>query len=95
MNRELNRSHSLVVLPREASSRRGYRAGGGGEGSSRGRNIRWLDRSFKSDRWVFSMAPPFLQRASSLKTTKVAADDAQSSSVQPAGSSGESSRPPV
>lgn len=95
MNRELNRSHSLVVLPREASSRRGYRTGGGGEGSSRGRNTRWLDRSFKSDRWVFSMAPPFFQRASSLKTTKVAADDAQSSSVQPAGSSGESSRPPV
>ena len=69
MNRQLHRATSLIVLPREGSSRRGYRTG---EGSSRGRFLRRLDRSFKSDRWVFTMAPPFLVRASSIRSPRVA-----------------------
>ncbi|XP_058184933.1 E3 ubiquitin-protein ligase ATL6-like [Rhododendron vialii] len=52
----------VVVLPMsEGSSRRGG-GGGGGEGSSsRGR----------SDRWVFSMTPPFLSRAPFVASPKV------------------------
>ncbi|KAK3200337.1 hypothetical protein Dsin_023752 [Dipteronia sinensis] len=87
MNRELNRANSLVVLPREGSSRRGYR--NGGEGSSRGKSSRWLermDRSFKSD------------RTSSLRSPKVAANNVNELPVQvsrPEGSLGEPGRPPV
>lgn len=94
MNRELNRSNSLLVLPRESSSRRGYRTGTGGEGSSRGRNNRWLERfsSFKSDRWTFSAAPPFFSRASSLKSPRVATTNVTEISVQPTISSTESNR---
>ncbi|KAA8545078.1 hypothetical protein F0562_019823 [Nyssa sinensis] len=71
MNRTLNRTTSCLVpvLPRETSSRRGYRTGGG-EGSSRGRNFRRferLDGGAKSDRWVFSKAPPFFSRAPSVR----------------------------
>ncbi|XP_047152511.1 E3 ubiquitin-protein ligase ATL6-like [Vigna umbellata] len=69
LNPELHRARSLVMLPREGSSRRGYRTG---EGSSRGRSSRRLDRGFKSDRWVFTMAPPFLVRASSVRSPRVA-----------------------
>ncbi|RYQ90572.1 hypothetical protein Ahy_B09g096623 isoform D [Arachis hypogaea] len=68
---QLNRARSLVILPREGSSKRGYRTGGG-EGSSRGWSTRRLDRVFKSDRWIFTMAPPFLVRASSIKSPRVA-----------------------
>ncbi|KAK2640525.1 hypothetical protein Ddye_028320 [Dipteronia dyeriana] len=99
MNRKLNRANSLVVLPREGSSRRGYR--NGGEGSSRGKSSRWLermDRSFKSDRWVFSKAPPFFSRATSFQSSKVAANDVNEPPVQesrPEGSLGEPGRPPV
>ncbi|KAL2325473.1 hypothetical protein Fmac_024531 [Flemingia macrophylla] len=71
LNPELHRARSLVILPRESSSRRGYRTG---EGSSRGRSSRRLDRAFKSDRWVFTMAPPFLVRASSIRSPRVASN---------------------
>lgn len=71
VNGKLNRTMSCVVLPREGSSRRGYRATG--EGSSRGGSSRRLDRIAKSDRWVFSMAPPFFARASSMRSPKVVA----------------------
>ncbi|KAL1341565.1 hypothetical protein HN51_028088 [Arachis hypogaea] len=81
---QLNRARSLVILPREGSSKRGYRTGGG-EGSSRGRSTRRLDRVFKSDRWIFTMAPPFLVRASSIKSPRVANSAAGgSSSAAPA-----------
>ncbi|XP_057735240.1 E3 ubiquitin-protein ligase ATL6-like [Arachis stenosperma] len=81
---QLNRARSLVILPREGSSKRGYRTGGG-EGSSRGRSTRRLDRVFKSDRWIFTMAPPFLVRASSMKSPRVANSAAGgSSSAAPA-----------
>ncbi|KAK8698126.1 hypothetical protein V6N13_114257 [Hibiscus sabdariffa] len=92
MDRKLNRATSLV-LPRERSSRRGYRTGEDG-GSTRGKSLRWLD---KSDRWVFSMAPPFISRVSSIKSPKVVADNGEGTSgsnliVRPAE---DSSRPPV
>ncbi|GMP60590.1 hypothetical protein CsSME_00023388 [Camellia sinensis var. sinensis] len=88
MSRALNRTTSLLVLPGEGSSRRGYRAGIGegssrgiGDGSSRGRrSYRRLDRTIMSDRWVFSMAPPFFTRtSSSLKSPKVKAADGEGS----------------
>ncbi|MED6205968.1 hypothetical protein PIB30_022572 [Stylosanthes scabra] len=81
---QLNRARSLVIFPTEGSSRRGYRTGVG-EGSSRGRSTRRLDRGFKSDRWVFTMAPPFLVRASSIRSPRVANSTAGgSSSAAPA-----------
>ncbi|KAK7269303.1 hypothetical protein RIF29_22026 [Crotalaria pallida] len=80
-NPELHRARSMVLLPREGSSRRGYRTGtGSGEGSSRGRFSRRLDRGFKSDRWVFTMAPPFLVRASSIRSPRVANNTAAATS---------------
>ncbi|XP_022744504.1 E3 ubiquitin-protein ligase ATL6-like [Durio zibethinus] len=97
INRKLNRATSLVILPRERSSRRGYRAGEDG-GSSRGTSIRRLeklDREVKSDRWVFSMTPPFFSRASSMKSPKVATKDGEGTSSLPVGPAGDSSRPPV
>ncbi|KAG8479200.1 hypothetical protein CXB51_028971 [Gossypium anomalum] len=90
MNRKLNRATSLV-LPRERSSRRGYRASEDG-GSNRGK----LDRGAKSDRWVFSMTPPFFNRASSVKSLKVAAHDGEATSSNlSVGPMANSSRPPV
>ncbi|XP_022719330.1 E3 ubiquitin-protein ligase ATL6-like [Durio zibethinus] len=95
INRKLNRATSLV-LPRESSSRQGFRAGEDG-GSSRGKSF-WrlekLDRGVKSDRWVFSITPPFFSRASSMKSPKVAANDGEGTSSLPIGP-GDSSRPPV
>ncbi|KAK7277899.1 hypothetical protein RJT34_22918 [Clitoria ternatea] len=82
LNSELHRARSLVMLPREGSSRRGYRTGG--EGSSRGRGSRRLDRGFKSDRWVFTMAPPFLVRASSIRSPRVASNAVEGTSTSAA-----------
>ncbi|KAJ8772042.1 hypothetical protein K2173_027219 [Erythroxylum novogranatense] len=110
MNRELNRTLSLVALPRGGSSRRGYRTGTGGEGSSRGkyfnfRRIEKGDQNAKSDRWVFNITPPsFLGRASSfltrtspsVRSPKVAASDGEGTSTQPVESKAvESGRLPV
>ncbi|KAF5739490.1 E3 ubiquitin-protein ligase ATL6-like [Tripterygium wilfordii] len=95
MNRRLNRATSLLLLPREGSSRQGYR-----NGSSKGKNLGrfdQLDRSTKSDRWVFSMTPPFFRRESSFRSKRVAADGEGSSRRLPEqeASLAESSRPPV
>lgn len=92
MNRRLNRATSLLLLPREGSSRRGYRTG-----SSKGKNLGRFDRNTKSDRWVFSMAPPFFTRASSVRSQTVAADGEGSSRRLPEREAplAESSRPPV
>ncbi|GMH13167.1 hypothetical protein Nepgr_015008 [Nepenthes gracilis] len=71
LNGKLSRSGSSVALPREGSSRRGYRAG---EGSSRGRFTGpRLDRAGRSDRWAFLFPPPFFSRAPSVRSPKVAA----------------------
>ncbi|XWS64576.1 hypothetical protein CRYUN_Cryun05aG0015400 [Craigia yunnanensis] len=97
INRKLNRATSLVILPRERSSRRGYRAGEDG-GSSRGKSLgrlEKLDQGVKSDRWVFRITPPFFSRASSMKSPKVAANDGEGTSSLPVGPTGDSSRPPV
>lgn len=72
VNRKLNRATSMVVLARQTSSMRGYRFGAG-EGSSRGkyyRRLERLDRTSKSDRWVLSITPPFFTRMSSMKTPR-------------------------
>ncbi|XP_056166014.1 E3 ubiquitin-protein ligase ATL31-like [Syzygium oleosum] len=110
VNRQLTRAMSMVVLPRESSSRRGYRAGAG-EGSSRfGRyfSFRRLDRSdrsergAKSDRWFFGRVTPLFSRAPSLRSPRVAAarDDggslgSQWGGTEAATSNGEPPRPPV
>ncbi|XVE89719.1 hypothetical protein DITRI_Ditri20bG0018200 [Diplodiscus trichospermus] len=97
INRKLNRATSLVILPRERSSRRGYRAGDDG-GSSRGKSLKRLeksDRGVKSDRWVFSMTPPFFGRASSMKSPKVAANDGEGTSSFPVGPAGDSNHSPI
>ncbi|XP_062084697.1 E3 ubiquitin-protein ligase ATL31-like [Humulus lupulus] len=96
MHRQLERATSLLVLPRENSSRRGYR--GGGEGSSRGGRFgRRLDRLTKSDRWNFSKS--FFNRMSSMKSPKVAANDGEGSSseriIGPEVPRSNSVRPPV
>ncbi|GMI65328.1 Arabidopsis toxicos en levadura 6 [Hibiscus trionum] len=89
ITRKLNRATSLV-LPRERSSRRGYRTSEDG-GSSRGK----LDRGAKSDRWVLNNKPPFFSRVSSMKSPKVAAHDGEGTSSFPVGPVPDSSRPPV
>ncbi|XVE62967.1 hypothetical protein DITRI_Ditri06bG0161900 [Diplodiscus trichospermus] len=98
INRKLNRATSLVILPRERSSRRGYRTGEDG-GSSTGKSLKQLerlDRGNKSDRWVFNMTRQLFSRASSMKSPKVAANDGEgTSSSLPVGPMGDSSRPPV
>ncbi|CAB4285273.1 unnamed protein product [Prunus armeniaca] len=96
MNRKLNRSVSLLVLPREGSSRRGPRMGESG-GSNRLMNYRRLerlDRGFKSDRWVFSRTPSFLTRMSSLLSPRAAANEGEKA-VEPGMSRSGSVRPPV
>lgn len=70
VNGKLNRTTSLISFPAGydagGSSRKGYR-GSMNEGSSRGKYSKFwrLDSNAKSDRWVFSMAPPFLTRTAS------------------------------
>ncbi|PSS24914.1 E3 ubiquitin-protein like [Actinidia chinensis var. chinensis] len=86
VTRALNRTTSCVVpLPREGSSRRGYRSGVGeaSSGSShrevRSFSFRRLDRVLKSDRWNFSMAPPFISRSASVRSPKVMSDNGEGS----------------
>ncbi|XP_027352401.1 E3 ubiquitin-protein ligase ATL6-like [Abrus precatorius] len=98
INRQLQRASSLIVLPRESSSRHGYRTGG--EGSSRGKNSRRFDRSAKSDRWIFTVAAPFFARALSIRSQRVNNNDGEgtsSSSTAPIlpPSAVDSARPPV
>ncbi|KAK6923382.1 Zinc finger, RING-type [Dillenia turbinata] len=63
----LKRTNSCLIFPREESSRRSYRSGG--EESS----TRWSEKSgTASDRWILSMAPLFLTRSPSGKSTKMA-----------------------
>ncbi|XAR49097.1 hypothetical protein NMG60_11032164 [Bertholletia excelsa] len=76
MSRALNRTTSCVVASTAGDEglRRGYRTGGG-----EGRSYRRLDREAKSDRWVFSMTPPFFSRALSMKSPMVVAADGEGS----------------
>lgn len=76
----MNRARSVAVhFPRDASSRRGYRAGGGGEGSSRaGRSYRRMERldgESRSDRWGFSI----FSRWPSMRSPKVVAENGETS----------------
>lgn len=99
MNRQLQRASSLITLPRESSSRHGYRTGG--EGSNRGKSLRRLDLSFKSDRWIFNRAPSFLARALSFRSPKPKVnnsdDEGTSSAAAPImpSSSVDSARPQI
>ncbi|XP_021894916.1 E3 ubiquitin-protein ligase ATL6-like [Carica papaya] len=102
-DRKLNRATSLIVLPGEASSRRGYRTGVDG-GSSRGKSssYRRIDQPerliVKSDRWVFLRTPSFFSRASSFKSPRVAANDGEGMSTMlngPGAQGSDSGRLPV
>ncbi|KAL6142666.1 hypothetical protein ACLB2K_060943 [Fragaria x ananassa] len=100
MNKELHRSTSVVELPRGGSSRRGPRMGDGGSNNrvKSFKRLEPLDRTFKSDRWVFSRAPSFLTRMLSMKSPKVAANDGEGPSTQPTEpvfTRIDSARPPV
>ncbi|KAL5705443.1 RING-type E3 ubiquitin transferase [Ranunculus cassubicifolius] len=85
VNGKLNRTTSCVSFPvnyeHSGSSRRGYRGGSVNEGSSRGKyNKFWrLDSEEKSDRWVFSMAPPFFTRSASVTIKSPKGDDREGS----------------
>ncbi|KAL3516134.1 hypothetical protein ACH5RR_023036 [Cinchona calisaya] len=86
MNRALlNRAKSYALhLPREGSSRRGYRAEGGyGDGSNRGsrsyKRIEPTDRAAQSDRWVFARAPSFFSRALSIRSPRITAVNGEAS----------------
>eukprot|EP00262_Sarcandra_glabra_P005616 TRINITY_DN17347_c0_g1_i1.p1 TRINITY_DN17347_c0_g1~~TRINITY_DN17347_c0_g1_i1.p1 ORF type:complete len:410 (-),score=2.27 TRINITY_DN17347_c0_g1_i1:129-1358(-) len=82
---KLNRTISCIAFPTDGGSvsgggsRRGSRRGEGsgrswrGEGSGRGRSLQFgrSDRQAKSDRWVFSIAPPFFTRTGSVRSPKV------------------------
>lgn len=100
VNRKLNRAMSMVVLARQSSSMRGYRFGSG-EGSSRGkyyRRLERLDQTSKSDRWVLSITPPFFTRMSSMKTPRGGSNHGEEGSGQelgPGNSTANSSRLPV
>lgn len=84
MNRALlNRAKSFGgTLARDTSSRKGYRTGTG-DGSSRGgrsnKRIEWSEPEAKSDRWVFTMAPPFFSRGPSIKSPRVGAEAGEGS----------------
>ncbi|KAM7508428.1 hypothetical protein LguiA_018881 [Lonicera macranthoides] len=75
-----NRTKSnVVILPREGSSKRGFRTG---EASSRGRSYRRLeslDRVVRSERW--GKLPSFLSRALSMKSPKMKGESSSSAPV--------------
>lgn len=84
MNRALlNRTKSSATgFSNDESSRRGNRSGLN-DGSNRGgRSFSRIDRSdraAKSDRWLFSKAPPFFSRALSIRSPRVVADNGEGS----------------
>ncbi|KAL9235061.1 hypothetical protein vseg_009859 [Gypsophila vaccaria] len=72
MSGKLGRSTSLVILPTECSAKKGYRIGVEEGTSSKGRRSQSVrsDRvTTRSDQWIFSLAPPFISRASSIATS--------------------------
>ncbi|XP_065852994.1 E3 ubiquitin-protein ligase ATL6-like [Euphorbia lathyris] len=103
MNRELQRTMSMVVFTRDQSSRKGNKTGNDG-GSSRGKKK--IDRDqlgTKSDRWGLNMSTPFFARASSfltrasssIRSPRVAASAGEGTSSRPVGQDVDPSRPPV
>lgn len=71
---ELKRTKSCAALQGEWSCRGGYRSGGEGGGSSRGKSYQYLqfgsrrsDPVEKLDRWVSCLAPPFFSRTTSVR----------------------------
>ncbi|XP_022772285.1 RING-H2 finger protein ATL11-like [Durio zibethinus] len=64
MNSSLSRTKSFVAFPRARSSRRGYRS------RSLGRNYFNYERFDRSDRWGFTMTPPFFSRTGSVRSPK-------------------------
>ncbi|CAN1219998.1 E3 ubiquitin-protein ligase ATL6 [Linum perenne] len=65
VNREFNRSMSLIALPREGSTRRGYRTGSIRGRYSNYKRLEPLETESKSNRWTFNRSTSFLTRASS------------------------------
>ncbi|KAK4751264.1 hypothetical protein SAY87_004746 [Trapa incisa] len=93
---QLNRAMSMVVLPRERSSRRGYRPAG--DGSSRGRKSARFDRLARSarlDRWTIGMVHNFFSKSGSIRSPRVAADSGEGTSSRPGEAVNDISRMPV
>ncbi|CAN1783977.1 E3 ubiquitin-protein ligase ATL6 [Linum perenne] len=65
VNQEFNRSMSLIALPREGSTRRGYRTGSIRGRYSNYKRLEPLETESKSNRWTFNRSTSFLTRASS------------------------------
>lgn len=73
-NNKLKRSTSYdVVLPRLGSSRKGYRYGGEGSSSSRGKTSA-DNQTGRFDPWVLMRTPPFFGRGGSVKSPKNGVD---------------------
>ncbi|XWS25325.1 hypothetical protein CRYUN_Cryun27aG0059500 [Craigia yunnanensis] len=68
MNSSLSRTKSCVAFPRARSSRRGYRS------RSLGRNYFNYERFDRSERWGFTMTPPFFSRTESIRSPKPVVD---------------------
>lgn len=86
LSRKLRRTASSIeALQRQWSSRRGYRSGGEGSSSSgkgksnADRQFSRFERTSRSDRWIFSKAPPFFSRTVSGKSQKSGADGDETS----------------
>ncbi|KAK9732601.1 hypothetical protein RND81_04G009200 [Saponaria officinalis] len=60
MSGKLGRSTSLVILPGESSTKKGYRLGHEGISKGRSSSVRSDRIITRSDQWIFSLAPPFI-----------------------------------
>lgn len=95
LNSALNRTRSgSSALPRVGSSRRGYRSQSVRTGHQNNNSTHYerFDGNARSDRWQFSMAPPFILRNSSVRSSTIGGDvvAARQPSDVP-----ESNRPPL
>ncbi|XP_059637230.1 RING-H2 finger protein ATL11-like [Cornus florida] len=71
MNTSLSRAKSCVAFPRARSSKKGFRTRSGN--SNQGKNYFYydrFDRAGRSDRWEFTITPPFFSRAGSARSPK-------------------------
>lgn len=102
MNSAMNRTNSnSTTLPRIGSVRRGYRSRSVGTGRQNSNStFQRFDRNMRSDRWTFSLMPPFVSRTGSVRNQREMGRDDVGKTVQSDHSSGrnnigEQSRDPL
>ncbi|KAH7524331.1 hypothetical protein FEM48_Zijuj06G0108000 [Ziziphus jujuba var. spinosa] len=91
----LNRTRSgSTAFPRVGSSRRGYRSQSVRTGRQNGNSTHYdrFEGNAQSDRWQFSMAPPFIFRSSSVRSSTTGGDVVESRQQSDVP---ESNRPPL